>query len=241
MKSRTSMLDINRTAVVRIIEAVQVEGRDFVMEPEAKEILRACGIATPRGRTCPTLEEALSAAHEMGYPVAVKVVSPQVLHKTEVGGVRVNIASDAALKEAYDAMMSSVRTHVPPEAIRGVLVERMAQGHEIIIGASRDPQFGPLVMFGLGGIFVEILKDVSYRLAPLDAWDAAEMIHEIKGYPLLAGARGGLPVDEQVLADTLVRISRLVDEFPLIKEIDLNPTFVDGDSVIVADAGMILG
>jgi acetyl-CoA synthetase (ADP-forming) len=242
MKSATDgvAIEVDRGRVQKILQAARSEGRSFVLEPEAKEILRAYGVPTAKGRLCTTLEEALAAAREIGYPLAMKIVSPQVLHKTEMGGVKVNISSDEALREAHQAMLASVGSRVGQEAIRGVLVEAMARGHEVIIGASRDPQFGPLLMFGLGGIFVEILKDVSYRLAPIEPFEAQEMIREIKAYPLLAGARGGDPVDEGVLGAVLVRVSRLVDDFREIKELDLNPTFVEGSQVVVADARIII-
>ncbi len=231
---------LDRAAVARTIAAVKAQGLDFVMEPEAREILLAYGIPVAAGRFCTTPGEAAAAAREVGYPVALKVVSPQVLHKTEMGGVKLSLASDEAVREAHAAIMAAVGTRVQKEAIRGVMVERMARGHEVIIGASRDPQFGPVMMFGLGGIFVEILKDVSYRLAPLNPWEAREMVREVKAYPMLAGARGGRPVDEEALADVLVRVSYLVDGFREIRELDLNPAFVDGAEVAVADARIII-
>ncbi|MDO8689626.1 MAG: acetate--CoA ligase family protein [Dehalococcoidia bacterium] len=225
----------------RIIEATCSQGRRFVGEPEAKQILVAYGIQIPRGGLCRSLDEALVLARDIGYPVAVKIVSPQVLHKTEMGGVRVNIASDDDLREAYSAIMAGVGAKVVVGDIRGVLVEEMAKGSEVIVGATRDPAFGPLIMFGLGGIFVEVLKDVAYRLAPIDAVEAREMIREIRGYPLLSGARGGQPIDENALAEVMVKVSHLIDDFREIKELDLNPTFVDGDRVVAADARIILG
>ncbi len=233
-------LELGTAEARRIIEATHSQGLRFVGEPEAKQILVAYGIRIPRGGLCRTLDEALVLARDIGYPVAVKVVSPQVLHKTEMGGVRVNIASDDDLREAYSAIMTSVGSRVAIEEIRGVMVEEMVKGIEVIVGATRDPQFGPLIMFGLGGIFVEVLKDVAYRLAPVDGFEAREMIREIRGYPLLAGARGGRPIDEKALAEVIVKVSHLIDDFLEIKEIDLNPTFVDGDIVVAADARIIL-
>ena len=235
-----SRLELGATEARRIIEATCSQGLRSVNEPEAKQILVAYGIQTPRGGLCRTLDEALVLARDIGYPVAVKVVSPQVLHKTEMGGVRVNIVSDDDLREAYSAIMARVAAKVAVGEIRGVLVEEMAKGSEVIVGATRDPQFGPLIVFGLGGIFVEVLKDVAYRLAPVDAVEAMEMIREIRGYPLLAGARGGQPIDENALAEVIVKVSHLIDDFREIKEIDLNPTFVDGDRVVAADARIIL-
>lgn len=241
MVSSAHRIKGDRAAAARSVEAAKAQGLGFVMEPEAREILRAYGIPVVEGRFCADLAEAAAAGAEIGYPVALKIVSPQVVHKSEMGGVKLGLASDEALREAHATIMAAVESRVAPEAIRGVMVERMARGHEVIIGASRDPQFGPVMMFGVGGIFVEILKDVSYRLAPLNPWDAREMIREIRAYPLLAGARGGQPVDEEVLADVLVRVSHLANDFPEIRELDLNPTFVDGANVAVADARIILG
>lgn len=217
------------------------QGLDFVMEPEAREILRAYGVPVVAGRFCPTLAEALAAAGEAGYPVAMKVVSPHVLHKTETAGVVLDLRSGEELEAACASILAAVGSSASREAVRGVMVERMARGQEVIIGATRDPQFGPVMMFGMGGIFVEILKDVSYRLAPLQPWDARDMIREIKAYPLLAGARGVQPVDEEALADVLVRVSHLVDDFQAIVELDLNPVFVRGAGIEVADARIILG
>lgn len=233
-------LEVNASAVAQVLANVRADRRTFVLEPEAKEALRAYGVPTVQGRFCPTLDDAVIAAGELGYPLAIKIVSPLALHKSELGGVKLGIASEKALQEAYIAIMAAAGRAIPADSIRGVLVERMAQGHEIIIGATHDPQFGPLMMFGLGGIFVEVLKDVSYRLAPLSAWDAQDMIRDIKAYPLLAGARGGRPVDEEALANVLVSVSHLVDDFREIKELDLNPVFVDGGLIAVADARIII-
>lgn len=234
-------LEVNASIVEQILDSVRADRRTFVLEPEAKEALRAYGVPTVEGRFCPTLDDAEIAAGELGYPLAIKIVSPLALHKSELGGVKLGIASEKALQEAYIAIMAAAAGRaIPADSVRGVLVERMAQGYEIIIGATHDPQFGPLMMFGLGGIFVEVLKDVSYRLAPLSAWDAQDMIREIKAYPLLAGARGGRPVDEEALANVLVSVSHLVDDFREIKELDLNPVFVDGGLIAVADARIII-
>ncbi len=240
MQRTTIGLMVDRTRAGQVLEAARSQRRQFITEPEAKEVLQAYGIPTPRGRLCISVEEAVAATREIGYPVAMKVVSPKIIHKTELGGVRVNIASDEDLRKAHAEIMAAVTASVSRRDIQGVLVEEMARGRELIIGASRDPQFGPLVMFGIGGVFVEILKDVSYRLAPLDAAEAREMIREIKGYPLLTGARGGKPVNEEALEDVLVRVSRLVDDFGEIKELDLNPIFAEGDSIVAADARIII-
>lgn len=227
-------------AAARIFEVARSEGRQFVMEPEAKEILRAWGITVPQGFLCHTPEEALTAATKIGYPVVLKIVSPQIVHKSEAGGVRVGITGDEGLRQAYVDIVDATTRAAGPDAVRGMLVEEMAGGLEVIIGGVRDAQFGPLVVFGLGGIFVEVLKDVAYRLAPVVMAEATRMIKEIKGYPLLAGARGRRPADEQVLADILVKVSNLIAALPEVRELDLNPVLVDGSRVIAADARIII-
>ncbi len=157
----------------------------------------------------------------------MKIVSPEILHKTDVGGVRLDIASREEAARAFVEITSSVRRRVPSAWIAGVSVQEMVSGgRELILGMSRDPQFGPLLMFGLGGIAVEVLKDVAFRVAPVSRRDAREMVHDIRGYPLLAGFRGSEPMDEDAIVDALVRLSRLSVDFPEIQELDINPVIV---------------
>jgi acyl-CoA synthetase (NDP forming) len=211
-----------------------------VTEHIAKRILVDYGIPVTREALAPNREGALAIAHSIGYPVVLKVQSPAISHKTEARAVRLNIASDAELDAAYDELITNVRTHQRGARIEGVLVQEMAKdGVETILGVVNDPLFGPAVMFGLGGIFAEVLKDVSFRLAPVTASVAREMVGEIAGYPVLAGARGRPRADVGALVEAIVRLSALaLDLRDHISELDINPLFVlaEGRGVKAADA-----
>jgi acyl-CoA synthetase (NDP forming) len=211
-----------------------------VTEHIAKRILVDYGIPVTREALAPNREGALAIAHSIGYPVVLKVQSPAISHKTEARAVRLNIASDAELDAAYDELITNVRTHQRGARIEGVLVQEMAKdGVETILGMVNDPLFGPAVMFGLGGIFAEVLKDVSFRLAPVTASVAREMVEEIAGYPVLAGARGRPRADVGALVEAIVRLSALaLDLRDHISELDINPLFVfaEGRGVKAADA-----
>ncbi|MBI4203795.1 MAG: acetate--CoA ligase family protein [Betaproteobacteria bacterium] len=211
-----------------------------VSEHAAKRILAEYGISVTREGLATTKEQALEAAKRIGYPVALKVQSPDISHKTEAKAVRLGIAADAELAAAYDEVLRNAIAHKPDARIEGVLVQETVQGGiEAILGVTNDPLFGPAVMFGLGGIFAEVLKDVAFRLAPVTPSVAREMIAEIKGYPLLAGARGKAPADIDALADAIVRLSALaVDLEAELAELDVNPLFVmdKGKGVKAADA-----
>jgi acyl-CoA synthetase (NDP forming) len=231
----------NREKIKEIIERVKREGRNYVMEHEAKQALSLWGIKTTRERLCKTSQEALKAAEEIGYPVVLKIASPEIIHKTDAGGVKVGIGSAEKLEEAFNEILGKVREKYPNARIDGILVQETVRGLELIIGCHTDPQFGPLLMFGLGGVFVEVLRDVSYRLPPIDEQTAREMVEDIKGYPLLKGVRGMEPVDFKAVIDTLVKVSSFIDEFKDdLKEMDLNPTFASKDRVVVADARFFL-
>ena len=231
----------NREKVKEIIEDVKREGRSYVMEHEAKQMLSLWGIETTREKLCKTSQEALRAAEEIGYPVVLKIASPEVIHKTDAGGVKIGINSPGELEKSFNEIMENVKGKYPNARIDGILVQETARGIELIIGCHTDPQFGPLLMFGLGGIFVEVLKDVSYRLPPLDEQAAREMVEEIKGYPLLRGVRGMEPVNLEAVVGTLVNVSKFIDEFKDdLKEMDLNPTFASKDRIVVADARIFL-
>jgi len=184
---------------------------------------------------------AVKIAREQGFPVALKISSPDILHKSDVGGVQLNLDSDSAIERAYDELLSAVKNNNPQAQVEGVLVSKMASpGLEVIVGMNRDPQFGPVILFGLGGIMVEIFQDVSLRLLPLTQKDALAMIREIKGYGLISGYRGQPAVDEQALADCLMAVARIAEGSPEIIEIDLNPVFAYPDGILVADARMIV-
>ncbi len=224
-----------------IVAAAKKEGRTSLTEVESKEILKEAGIAITEIRLARTRDEALAAAREMGFPVVLKVVSPDVLHKTDAGGVKLDLKSEKAVGKAFDDIMAAMKKNEPKARIDGVAVQTMARpGVEVIIGMSKDPQFGPVLMFGLGGILVEVLKDVSFRIVPLVERDAREMIREIKGYPVLQGYRGQQPANVGILEDYLLKVSSLVDKSPEIKELDINPVFAYKDGAVAVDARVIL-
>ena len=180
----------------------------------------------------------------MGYPVVLKIVSPNILHKTDVGGIKVGIEDEKELEESYDDILFSVKKYMPDANISGILVQEMVKDKkETIIGISEDPQFGPMIMFGLGGIYVEVLKDVSFRIAPISEKIAREMIGEIKTIKLLKGTRGEKPSDIESIIDVLLRMSQLVTDFPEIMEMDINPLFVKkrGEGSIAGDARIRIG
>lgn len=227
--------------VQAIVKKVLAEGRRNLLEPEAKAICLEYGIPTPGFKVATSAASAAAFAGELGYPVVLKIVSPEIVHKTEVGGVMVGLSSSAAVESAYLRILESVRAHRPDARILGVLVQKMApESTEVIIGSVNDPQFGHTILFGLGGVFVEILKDVSFRIAPLEERDAREMIHEIKGYSVLGGYRGFPPADQDAIVHILLSASRLVTENPQIGQMDLNPTMVYERGALVADARMLL-
>lgn len=223
------------------IATARKNGRTLLTEVEAKDILRTVGIPVVPTVLARTQREAVSAAKGIGFPVALKVSSHQVVHKSDVGGVRLNLRNTEQVRQAYSEIVSSVRARVPDAEIEGVSVQQMAApGTEVIIGMSKDPQFGPVMMFGLGGILVELLRDVSFRIVPLTQVDAAEMVREVKGYPLLQGYRGREGVDISFLESLIVKVSTFVDKTPEIKELDLNPVIAYKDGAVVADARLIL-
>ncbi|WP_456326479.1 acetate--CoA ligase family protein [Palaeococcus sp. (in: euryarchaeotes)] len=224
----------------QIIEKAKAEGRALV-EPEAKEILKLYGIPTPDFKVATNEEEAVKFAREIGYPVVMKIVSPQIIHKSDAGGVKVNIKNDEEAREAFKRIMENAKNHKPDADLWGVIVYKMLPlGKEVIVGMIRDPQFGPAIMFGLGGIFVEILKDVSFRVAPISKQEALDMIKEIKAYPILAGARGEKPTNIEALAEIITKVGELALELPEVKELDINPIFAYEDDAVAVDARMLL-
>ena len=228
----------------QVLRLVREEGRSHLLDYEVKEILEAYGFRFPKSLMARTTEEALLAAQVIGFPVVLKIISPQVQHKTDVGGVKVNIKDEEELIKAFQELTIGVRQALPGVSILGVLVQEMiAGGKEIIIGFTRDPQFGPLVMFGLGGIYVEVIKDVSFRLAPLCPEEAQEMIREIKGYPLLKGVRGEPEADLEALVTSLVSLAQLAADFPELSEGEINPLLVrpKGQGAVAVDARLALG
>jgi len=228
--------------VSQIFEEARREGRSYLLEPEAKAICVEYGIPVTRFRVAKTREEAVRFAGEIGYPVVLKIVSPDVIHKFDVGGVILNLKSIKDVRDAYDKILTGVKKHKPDARVVGVFVQEMAPpSTEVIVGATKDPQFGPALMFGLGGIFVEVLKDVTFRVAPITELDAREMITEVKAYPILRGYRGQPPADIDAIVQILLNTSRLVMDFPEIKELDLNPIMVYEKGAKTVDARIILG
>jgi len=228
-------------SVKEMIDAALAGDRKVLDVHESREVLVAMGV--PMNRSVPARDRAgaIKAAAEIGFPVVMKIVSPDIVHKTELGGVKVGLKDDADVGQAYDAMMASVQAKLPDARIRGVVIEEMVKGTELIIGSSCDPQFGRMLMFGMGGVFVEIYKDVSFRLLPISAFDAHEMIEEIRGKAIFEGARGFPKVDKEALAKILVDISSGIGRYPDIEELDINPLMVTGKGLVAVDARVILG
>jgi acetyltransferase len=230
--------------VVReLFDKVRSEGRVSIGDLEAWEVLRAYGFPIPESRLAKTPDEAVTIAEEIGYPVVLKIASPDILHKTDVGGVKVGLDSPSDVRDAFDLMNYRAQRYVPGARIWGCQVQQMVRGgREVLLGMSRDPQFGPLVAFGLGGIYVEALKDVAFRVAPFSRQEAEEMIREIRSFPLLEGVRGEPPADFEAMVDSLLKISRLVTDFPEIVELDINPLMVfdEGGGAMAIDMRLVL-
>jgi len=232
---------MNGERVRAIIEKALGEGRPGLSAAEAGELCRAYGVPLPAERTAATAEAAAAAARAIGFPVALKVLSPAISHKSDVGGIALGLADEAAVRAAFETVTTNARAHDPAAAVEGVLVQQMAlPGREVIVGAITDPTFGKVVMAGLGGVFVETLKDVTFALAPVSKRRAREMLAEIKGAPLLEGVRGEPPVDFDALCDVIVAVSRLVSEHPEVAEIDLNPVIARPDGCTAVDARIAL-
>jgi len=223
-----------------IIQQVKQEKR-WLLEPEAMQILKAYEISVPEYCFTNNLESILEGASAIGYPVVLKIVSPDILHKSDADCVKLNLSNSEEVEKAYQDILKNAKKFNPEADIKGVIAYPMVKpGLETIIGVTKDAQFGTAVMFGLGGIFVEVLKDVSFRLVPLSLEDSLAMIKETKGYKLFQGIRGNLPKDVTSLAETIVKISELCFDFPEIDEIDLNPTYVYEQGVMVVDARILV-
>jgi acetyl-CoA synthetase (ADP-forming) len=232
-------LILNQTS--KIIAQAKKEGRRALLETEAKTICIDYKIPVTAFKLAKNEKEAVVYAENIGYPVVLKIVSPDVIHKTEAGGVQVNLKNAAEVSAGYQKIIENVTKYKADAKIAGVLVQEMApQATEVIVGALKDPQFGQTVMFGLGGIFVELLKDVNFRIAPLTVEDAKEMITQLKAYPLLTGYRKTPPADIETLVDLICKVSCLVMENPEIKELDLNPIMAYSKGAKTVDARIIL-
>lgn len=224
-----------------IIARARSEGRNLLTEIEAKELLKEAGVSVVDTKLATSRQEALSISRQLGFPVVLKIASPDIVHKSDAGGVKVGLETSHQVGKAYDDILGAIRQKYPEARIQGVSVQKMARpGVEVIIGMSKDVQFGPLLMFGLGGVLVEILKDVSFRIVPLIQRDAREMIREIKGYPLLEGYRGQEPVDISNLEELILKVSSFVEQHPEVEELDLNPIFAYRDGAVAVDARVVL-
>jgi len=225
----------------QILKQAQQGNRTQLTEIESKELLKEAGIPIIETKLARTKREAIALSKSIGFPVALKIASPDIIHKSDSGGVKLGLTTAAQVGNAYSEIMSTVKQRFPNARIQGVSVQKMARpGIEVIIGMSKDAQFGPVVMFGLGGILVELLKDVSFRIVPVTRKDAKEMIKEIKGYSLLKGYRGLEPADIPSLERLIVKVSELAEQNPQIKELDLNPVFAYRDGAVAVDARIIL-
>ena len=236
-------LDVDRPAVHEILDGLRQDRRITAGDAEARGILEAYGIPLPKSRLARNADEAVAAAEAIGFPVVLKIASPDILHKTDIGGVKLNLTTASDVRDAFDLMMYRATRHMPEATIWGCQVQQMVKGgKEVIIGVNRDPQLGPLLMFGLGGVYVEALKDVTFRVAPIDRREAHEMFGEIRAYSLLRGVCGERPSDLEGITDVLVRISQLVSDFPEIVELDINPllVFPAGQGVLGLDMRLAL-
>jgi acetyltransferase len=237
-------LDVDTSATRAVIEAARSEGRLTIGDAAARPILQDYGLRIPPSELAPTPDKAVEIAGEIGYPVVLKISSPDILHKTDVGGVKIGLSSAEEVRDAFELMTYRAQRYVPEARLRGCLVQQMVPtgGLEVLVGMNRDPQFGPLVTFGLGGIYVETLKDVTFRIAPFSRAEANEMLAEIRATALLDGVRGFPPVDKEALVDSLLRVGQLVLDFPEILELDINPLVVypRGEGVIAIDMRLVL-
>ena len=223
------------------IAAARAAGRTLLTEVESKQLLHDGGVRVTEARLAAAAGEAAAAAGEIGFPAVLKIISGDIAHKSDVGGVELGLQDADAVSAAFDRMMASVKQAAPDASIDGVSVQAMAEpGTEVIIGATTDPQFGPVMMFGLGGIMVEVLKDVAFRIVPLEQRDAAQIVREIKGFPVLEGVRGQSPADVAALESMILQVSSFVEEHPEIAELDLNPVLAYPDGAIAVDARVVL-
>ncbi len=235
---------VDNRIIKQVIDGAKKDGRYAIGDAEAWDILKAYGLSIPRSILAKTSAEAVKIAGEMGYPVVMKIASPDILHKTDVGGVKVGLESAGDVRDAFDLMLFRTERYLPEAEIWGCQVQEMAPpgGLEVLIGMNRDPQFGPLVTFGLGGIYVEALKDVTFRVAPFTRLDAEAMLSEIRSKALLDGVRGNPPVDKEAVVNTLLRVGQLVQDFPEIAELDINPLIVypEGQGALAIDMRLVL-
>ncbi|MCK5629680.1 MAG: acetate--CoA ligase family protein [Nanoarchaeota archaeon] len=206
---------------------------------QSRDILQTYSIPLPGSEIARTQHEVMQISRKIGYPISMKIVSPDISHKSDVGGVETKINNDKDAEKAYANILRNIKKNTPSARITGVLIQKMFSGTEIIIGMKRDQQFGPVILFGLGGIFVEIMQDVAMRIAPVKIDDAIEMIKEIKAYPILKGARGTKPAEIRKIAEIIIKVSELSIKEKSIKEIDLNPIIIEGKEINIVDIRII--
>ena len=230
-------IEMDESGIRRVIQSVAEEGRRQLLGTEAKEVMKAAGMDVPPFRVAKSIDEAVEAAGEIGYPVVMKVVSENIVHKTDIGGVLLDIDNEKEVVEGYEAILRNCKQYAPKANIRGVEIAKMVpDGVETIVGATTDLSFGKVLMFGLGGIYVEVLKDVAFRVAPVSRREISRMMREVNSYPLLLGVRGESRRDIDSVADAIYRIGILVNRFPEISELDINPLVVYEKGAKVLDA-----
>jgi acyl-CoA synthetase (NDP forming) len=232
------VFDADQQVVRDLIGKARGESRDLLLS-EAMQVLESYGIPTAWGASAHTVEEAIEAAERLGYPVAIKVISQQISHKSDVGGVQLNLRNREAVKAAFEDMLGRIQRAYPQARLDGVLVQPMVTGgRELILGGKQDANFGPVVLVGLGGIFVEVFEEVALRVAPITPKEAEEMISQLRGAPILMGTRGNKRSDVEAVAEALLRLSQLLTDFPEIQEIDINPlrVFHEKDGCCALDA-----
>ena len=223
------------------IASARADGRTLLTEVESKQLLHDAGIRVTQARLATTGDEAAAAADAIGYPAVLKVVSGEIAHKSDVGGVELGLADAAAVRSAYDRILAAAKEHAPGARVDGVSVQEMAkQGTEVIIGITTDPQFGPVLAFGLGGIMVEVLKDVAFRIVPLESRDARQIVREVRGFAVLEGVRGRPGSDIDALEAMILQVSQFASDHPEVAELDLNPVFAYPDGAIAVDARVVL-
>lgn len=232
---------MDKQLIERLVIDAQSLGRKNLPEPDAKEILRLSGVPVPRSHVAKDLRGATEVAEKLGYPLALKVVSPDIVHKSDVGGVALGVRNAKELEDKWAEMVLSVADESATSIIEGFLIEEMApKGAEVIIGAVRDEQFGPLIMFGTGGVSVELMKDVSFRLGPLSKKEAIGMMTEVKGFALLTGYRGDTFKDIEAVSEVILLVSNIMEEVDALKELEINPLFVYERGVMAVDARAVL-
>ncbi len=243
-KPEYARIEVERVRVQRVLDTAQAAGRVAIGDAESREILQAYGLPIPASELAGDEQQAARIAQQLGYPVALKIASPDILHKTDVGGVKLNLNSADEVRDAFELLVYRAKRYLPEARIWGCLVQKMAPsgGLEVLVGMNRDPQFGPLVTFGLGGIYVEILRDVTFRVAPFSIQEAWQMLDEIRAAPLLDGVRGRAAFDKAALVDALQRVGQLVQDFPEIAELDINPLMVypEREGIIAIDMRLVL-